>query len=287
MEASDLKKIVWLASYPKSGNTWMRMFLQSYMTKQPCDINGAFKMTVRDMDELAYRSVSPVAFPNRIPEIAMGLRFAAMLHLVQRGHGGDIFVKTHNIFAANQEGQHLCPPSLSKMAVYMIRDPRDIVVSFSHHLSKSIDETINLMIHDNGHLEDKVLGFGHHMSSWGKHAGCWVKNEKIPVCVVRYEGLIANPQRTFAGVTKFLFGHTDYGALAYAIDQSSFAKLRKQEQDNGFLEQKGDMPFFRSGKVGKWKDILTNEQIERLEIGLGDSMDRMGYPRVTTELAVA
>ena len=284
--SDSLKRIVWLASYPKSGNTWLRMFLQVYISGNKCRINETSGVTYRDHDELAYRSVSPVAFPDRRPEIAMGLRFPALLHLIQRAgnNEGDVIIKTHNVCAADQGGLHLCPPVLTKLAIYLIRDPRDVVVSFSHHLVMSIDKTIEFMCNENGHLEDNILGFGNHLSSWGNHTGSWIRDDlTFPVCTVRYEAMIADTRSTFYQIVEFLFGEVDEQKLDFAIRESSFENLSKQEKDNGFQEQKGNQPFFRVGKSGKWKEILTGEQVKKLEAKLGDAMERMGYKCVTRE----
>jgi len=262
------------------------MFLQVYITGLKCKINETAGVTFRDHDELAYRSVSPVAFPDRRPAIGMGLRFPALLHLIQRAGkrdgDGDVILKTHNVCAADTEGLHLCPPTLTKLAMYLIRDPRDIVVSFSHHLSKSIDDTIEFMCNENAHLEDNVLGFGSHLSSWGHHTGSWVRKDlTFPTCVVRYENMISDTREVFHQVAEFLFGDVDEERLNFAISETAFDNLRKQEDEFGFSEQKGEGKFFRVGKVGKWKDVLTDEQVETLEAGIGEAMERMGYKCVT------
>lgn len=284
MSSESMKKIVWLASYPKSGNTWLRMFLQVYMTGVKCDINNPHKIAYKDNDELAYRSVCPMLLPCDNPDVMMGVRYAALLHLIQRYNGGDAILKTHSISASNQDGLHLCPPSLTKMAVYLIRDPRDVVISFAHHLSESIDNTIDLMCHEQGHLKDSVLGFGSHMSSWGNHASCWVANDKFPICVVRYEGMINETRETFKSVARFLFGDIDEERLDLAIKETDFDMLQQQEIKAGFNEQKGDELFFRIGEVGRWKNILTTDQVTKLEAGIGEAMERMSYKCVTREI---
>ncbi len=284
MSSENMKRIVWLASYPKSGNTWLRMFLQVYMTGVKCDINSPYRVMYKDTDGLAYRSVCPMPLPCDNPDVMMGVRYAALLHLVQKHEGGDAILKTHSIAASNQDGLYLCPPSLTKMAVYLIRDPRDILVSFAHHLSQSIDDTIDLMCHKQGHLKDKLLGFGHHMSSWGNHASCWVANDKFPVCVVRYERMINKTRETFKSIVKFLFGNVDEERLDLAISETSFDTLQQQEIKTGFNEQKGKELFFRIGESGRWKVILTTEQVTRLEAGIGEAMERMSYKCVTRDI---
>jgi len=287
-DPADLKHIIWVASYPKSGNTWVRFFINCYMTGVKCDLNGITSMVTRDIDPVAYRSVCPVALPDTSAEIGFGVRFAALLHLIARGQEGDIFLKTHNIFAANNHGCHLCPPVLSKMAVYLIRDPRDVAISFSHHLGISIDNTIEFMCNKNARLDNDDVGFGHFLSSWGNHTTSWVGTaaEHISMCTIRYEGLIKGAEHVFRELVKFLFNTVDEERLQFAIKETVFSNMKRLEEQDGFLEQKGDAPFFRVGKVGQWKDILTDNQVEKIESEIGDEMNRMGYPTVSVSAKV-
>lgn len=282
-ESEELKHIIWLPSYPKSGNTWMRFAIQCYMTGTKLSFNNIDRIVSRDIDPVAYRSVCPFPLPDLSSDIGLGIRFAALLHLVAQGRGGDVFLKTHNIFAANTQGLHFCPPVLSKMAVYLIRDPRDVAVSFSHHLGKSIDDTIDFMCDKNAHLENDEVGFGHLMSTWGNHATQWVgsASEHFSVCTVKYEGMVKDTESVFRQVVEFLFGTVDEERLHFAIEETKFTNMQMLEKNEGFLEQRGDAPFFRVGKVGQWKDVLTDNQVEKLESELGDEMNRMGYPTVS------
>jgi hypothetical protein len=95
--------------------------------------------------------------------------------------------------------------------------------------------------------------------------------------------MVQQTRDAFHQVAEFLFGDVDEERLDYAIKETAFDKLQKQESDNGFDEQRGDAPFFRVGKVDRWKDILTNDQVGKLEAGIGDAMERMGYKCVTRE----
>ena len=98
------------------------------------------------------------------------------------------------------------------------------------------------------------------------------------ICVMRYEDMVAEPARAFGGLVRHMLLDATPGQLAEAIDRSSFEKLRAQEERDGFRERpEMAKRFFREGRVGQWRDILTSAQVDRVVRDHGDEMARFGY----------
>jgi hypothetical protein len=186
----------------------------------------------------------------------------------------------------------LCPPELTKGAVYLVRDPRSVAVSFAKHLGKSIDDTITLMSKEQGALvrEDRQ---GHFLQSWSQHVRSWLEEDgMIRAGCVRYEDLRADPETMFVKVFECL-GMKDHkqvmDRIPWAIEQSTLSRMREQEKAHGFKEASQHAPkdFFGDGSIDGWRDVLTQEQIERIETDHGDVMEELNYELVFSREPVA
>ncbi len=196
-----------------------------------------------------------------------------------RLHEDLVFVKTHNA-NLTLHGVPLCTPAVTAGAIYIVRDPRDVALSYAAFTGKSVDEIIDFMTQDGAaNASDGVQVF-ELLSSWSGHALSWVAAPRR--LLVRYEDLLAGPERAFGRIVRFL-GAADAAAepdrLSRAIAFSSFATLSGQEAKEGYRAGgTGGANFFRAGKAGGWRDRLTPAQAAKIWAAHGPVMEKFGYP---------
>ncbi len=271
-------KLIWLASYPKSGNTWLRAFLHNYIlgAREPHSINRLVDMSVAECAMAFFgppgEVLSPAEVQARRPRVHAELT---------RLHEDLVFVKTHNA-RLSLHGVPLCTPEVTAGAIYVVRDPRDVALSYAAFTGKSVDEIIDFMGQEGAaNASDGVQVF-ELLSSWSAHALSWVAAPRR--LLVRYEDLLAEPERYFARIIRFLGREGERPEpelLRRAIAFSSFATLSGQETREGYRAAgPGRERFFRQGKAGGWRDKLTAAQARALWSAHGPVMEKFGYPPV-------
>lgn len=271
----SLRKIWWIASFPKSGNTLVRMFLNAYVTRFPLDINAHYQYACIDQQPQWYQHVAPKPLSECHPAEIMYLRPAMLMHYCQVIAPRDACFKTHNA-AVEVDGIPLIPTRLTKQAVYLVRDPRDVAVSYARHSGISIDRTIELMA-SNEHVGNRAGNIQDFILSWSSHVDSWLNVKSFPVALFRFEDIIADRKEAFRQLLPALgFRTIDPAAFNFALEQTDFANLRSQEQDSGFREAKRGT-FFHSGRAGQWHNALTSAQAERIEDNHRHAMQRAGY----------
>lgn len=268
------RKIRWLASFPKSGNTWVRFFLNAYTTGFPVRLNTAFHYVASDLQPEIYQMM----MPRSITELSVGEQIlyhgGALLNLLKLGRTKDVVVKTHNAKAV-VEGARLIPSQISGPSVYLIRDPRDVVVSHAAHFSQSIGEAIEAL-----ERADRVgkseFNLCHFFLDWSTHVRSWsTENKDIDTLVLRYEDLF--DPKAFKEILKQLEIEFDEERFEFALGQSRFDALQSEEIKHGFNEKRGGDRFFRVGKPGQWKKELNGSQRSRIEQRHKDMMKLYGY----------
>lgn len=287
----DIKRIVWLASYPKSGNTWMRFLLTSYI-QGSLDINNDANYSFSDT------MVQPYQASSTAPVHLLGqrgttlIRPAALLQLIAWAPLKQVFVKTHNANMRLNHSSVLIPPELTDRAIYLIRDPRDVAVSSAYHVQDTIDKSIVSMNDLGCMMPYKDSSTMHWLSSWSNHVGTWMSaadnslgpDKTFPILFVRYEDLLENPKEELRQVLEFL-GLTpiDEERLSLAVELCQFNNLRRQEFQHGFREQPKGRIFFRSGVAGQWRDVLTPEQVQTIETDHRTIMEAFNYEPASGE----
>lgn len=265
-------KIVWLASYPKSGNTWVRAFLHNYIVGADAahSINSLVEFSVAE-SAAAFFGPGAAGLSN---EAVQRLRPVVHEQLTQL-HPDLVFVKTHNANLA-LHGVPLCTPAHTAGAVYIVRDPRDVALSYAAFANKPVNDIINFMgARGTVSATDSQQVF-ELLSSWSEHVLSWVAAPKR--LLVRYEDLLAEPERYFARIIRFLgTGEVDAPRLERAIGFSGFDALAAQEEAQGYRAASGSGKFFRTGKAGQWRERLTQAQIARIETTHGEVMKKLGY----------
>lgn len=283
--------IFWLASYPKSGNTWMRAFLCNYLedAEQPVDIN-ALKYTALVSDRQIFDDLLGLDSGDLLADELDALRPAVYRTLARYSEKQQaLFWKIHDAFQRLPNGAPMFPPDVTGGVIYMARSPLDLAISYAHHSAVEVDTAIEWMRQDDHGLfmlPVRLNQVHQRMYSWSDHVRSWIDQTELSLLRVRYEDMLLRPQATFSGVVDFVgaaladgaFTSANAARIAKALHFSSFDELKRQEAEKGFSEK--DLratSFFRSGKLGEWRERLTPEQVRRIVDDHGEMMRRLGY----------
>jgi hypothetical protein len=272
-------QLVWIASYPKSGNTWVRAFLHNYIrqTDGPHDINRLSDLTATDTTPDSYRRHDPR--PASRYTLADVQRMRPLVHRDLTALDRTlVFVKTHNA-RVEVAGVPLITPEVTAGALYIVRDPRDIAVSYSRHLGRSINETIAVMADPEAATGGTDTAIYEHPGSWSLHVQSWTGRPDPRVPVLKYESIVAAPEATFGPLIRWLGQEPPADRLRRAIRYSALEELRGQEAARGFQERvpQSTGPFFGAGRPGHWREVLSPAQQARIERDHGTVMQRFGY----------
>lgn len=272
-------KILWLASYPRSGNTWLRAFVHNLFrnTSEPYDINQLGDLTLIDGEARWYRMFDPRPATELTKEEVAALRpkvHAAMT----AAHPDTVFVKTHNA-SVDDRGMPMITLEQTAGAIYVVRNPLDIAVSYSHHYGTSLEDAVAAMNRPGNQSIGNQPNFVYELhGSWSEHVTSWTTVPNQALHVVRYEDMARDPLRTFGGIAGFLGLRATPARIAGAIERSSFAVLQQQEARHGFRERSlKSAQFFRAGEVGQGQRLLTAELIAELYAAHREAMVRFGY----------
>ncbi|MFZ3035531.1 MAG: sulfotransferase domain-containing protein [Parvibaculum sp.] len=271
--------IIWLASYPKSGNTWMRSFLHNMLTnaKEPVPIDKLTLFCLGESNAAPYLERAKKPFEDLTEEDVVRLR-----PLVQRdftrASPDSVFVKTHNYLGTFHD-QPIHNMDVTAGGIYIVRNPLDVVLSMRHHYSTTIDEAIRRMGTlgigtklDQGHVPELH-------SSWSHHVASWTSAPNPQLLILRYEDLLNEPQKYFRLTCNFLGLKPPQERLDRAIRFSSFKVLKEQEEKSGFKErpENATANFFREGRTDQWREELTPEQIRKIISDHREQMERFNY----------
>ncbi|MCW5699021.1 MAG: sulfotransferase domain-containing protein [Rhodospirillales bacterium] len=273
-----MSHVVWLASFPKSGNTWLRSFLANYLTgaKEPFDINKLPSFSFGDMRVEFYQRLA--GRPAAALTQADYNRLRPRVHrLFAEARDGPVFVKTHSALAMIGDVPTITP-DVTFGALYVVRNPLDVAVSYSQHNAMSVDTAIDLLGRDSFMLPAGNGQVPQLIGDWSTHVRSWLTAPGLYIKVLRYEDMVANPTATFEGAVDFLKQPRDRKRLKRSVRNSAFKVLAAQETDEGFREGSPlSKRFFRSGKIGEWRNQLSPQQVERIIERHRSMMTELGY----------
>lgn len=280
--AKAVAGIFWLASYPKSGNTWFRSVLSTCQSgaETPPDINalrtGQIASSRAWLDDVAgfdTADLTQTETANLRPHV---YRWSA-------GNTTDIaYHKIHDAYRMTAEGQPIIDDEATLGAVYIIRNPLDVAPSYAAHNGTDIDRAITLMgDHDHAFARSKTALSAQILQmigSWSDHVTSWVDAPRLALHVIRYEDMLARPEASFGRALEFLGFAQDANRVARAVDLCRFERMARQEAEHGFRERgvKAEQ-FFRMGRAGGWRDTLSETQVARIISDHGQVMHRFGY----------
>lgn len=291
-----MMRTVWLASYPKSGNTWFRMLVANLSAKdgKPVDINdlperggiasarGPFDHLLLIESGLLTHDEIDALRPRVYEELAHGAQDDEYEKTEEAPPVR--FVKVHDAYTLTPKGEPLLAGRRgADGAIVIVRDPRDVAPSLANHNHSSLDAAIAF-------LNDKNAGFcmrtmrqhnqlRQQLPGWSGHIASWLDQTDIPVHLIRYEDMQADTFGALSRALTFAGRQASDDEMRRAVAFADFAQLQGQERDKGFREaprpQAGS--FFRRGQAGAWRDELTAEQVQRIETEHATMMRRLGY----------
>ena len=271
-------RILWLASYPKSGNTWLRAFLHNLIHDRggPLDLDALSQSTRMDAGREHYEPLLEKPW-HEVTALDAALLRPRVQAAMAASRKGTVMVKTHTMLT-RLSGVPSHDPALTAGAIYIVRDPRDIAVSYADHLCITIDATIGSMATPEAVTYTTRNGVAEFLGSWSQHVTSWTAQEGPTVLVLRYEDMLVDPQASFGRVAAFLHLDAAPALLSRAIANTGFEQLMRQESGKGFRERSPEQArFFRKGRAGGWRVMLTPRQSARIAAYHGPVMRRFGY----------
>ncbi|WNO09100.1 sulfotransferase domain-containing protein [Teredinibacter sp. KSP-S5-2] len=275
----------WLVSYPKSGNTWVRLFLTNliYGSDKPIDINQIDAGTIAsarewveqaldfDINELSHDEIDLLR-----PKCYQWLSEHTSIESEEKYH------KVHDAYTYVKTGIPLFPMEAAKGVVYIVRNPLDVAISFSHHLNCSLDKAIDNIIDPNFCFCDTTSKFfpqfRQKLLDWSGHVNSWLHANIANILILKYEDLVDDPETHFARLASFLGITTTHQELRSAIQNCSLKLLQSQEDEFGFIERPAaSQRFFRKGLVGEWQSTLSPQQVAKIVDTQGQTMKKLGY----------
>lgn len=266
-----MNKITWISSYPKSGNTWIR-------TVVFCALRGYL-----DLNELGTLIPNFSIFPNNIVgkdfynPVDIRYRWLDAQKKLTSENENNIILKTHN--AAGKYDVGIFPaPEYTLNAIYIVRDPRDVAVSYSKHFNTSISDAVRRMMSETHILnaQDRKVGNkgAEFTSSWNNHVTGW-KNMSFPILFLKYEDMLEFPAQNISKLLEFMKIHPKI-SIEEIVKSTNFSNLAGQEKDCSFQEASPNTRFFRKGEKAQWKKI-PSKSFHLLENKCHDLMTEFGY----------
>ena len=275
--------IIWLSSYPKSGNTYIRSFLTAYYYTS----DGVF-----DFSLLKYIE----QFPDKqfFTGIVSSKELAAKNWLpaqkeITKSKKVKI-LKTHSAYGSYDDNP-FTNAEVTIGGVYIVRDPRNVVSSLMRHFSLEKEQAVDMILDENRAIKSKDNNYAtfSFLSSWSNHYNSWRNIKSFRTILIRYEDLSNNNESIFKNLIKFINNllnnnqGLDHQKFNRALETTSFEFLKKKELEGGFLEaiysdkDGKKIPFFNKGFQNQWKEVLDDNIIRRIESKFKNEMKELGY----------
>jgi hypothetical protein len=272
--------IAWIPSYPKSGNTWVRAFLSTYLFSPDGFFNIKFLHKIREfpdhnilgkfMDKKNFHNLGEVSKHWKKVQEFINLKEEYSL------------LKTHNALC-NINGNSFTDSKCSRLFIYIVRDPRNVVLSISNHFGISQEESFQIMTNERYII---YSGIGNEIlpatfvGSWNKHYQSWKNCNSINKIIIKYEDLISNEKKTFKTILNFLIKNTkvkfDEKKFMNSLISTNFENLKKYEENHGFnMGQKNK--FFNMGRKSDWKSLLNVKICNEISSKFKLEMEELGY----------
>ena len=275
--------IIWLASYPKSGNTYIRSFLSAYYYSDDGQFNFDLLKNIKKFPDKNF-------FDKKIENIdEASVNWEGAQKAIKEKRQIS-FLKTHNCLGSFK-GIPFTTANYTLGAIYIVRDPRNIVTSLKNHFSLNDDEAINFIKDEKRATQSEATDFSTYsfISSWSNHYKSWLYNKNFRKMLIRYEDLENNKYETFRDIIVFvntLMNKTERvnkSKLETAIKSTNFNVLKNLEKNTGFDEatyskkDKKNITFFNLGFNNRWKKILSEDTRENIEKCFYKEMKELEY----------
>ena len=283
--------ICWLASYPKSGNTYLRALLASYFFTEDGNFDFEILKNIKYFPHANLFKNYGIKIENENEVIK---NYIQVQENINRKYKKTVlFVKTHSSLEAINNYQFTNLEN-SIGVIYVVRDPRNIVTSYSNHyqcsLEKSSEDMVSrINLKGMEHYDRFVNKVFTHVGSWANNYNSWKDFKKYrKYLLIKYEDLVSNPDKIFLDVLNFLTEITkskikiDKVKLKNVIISTKFDKLKNLEEKHGFIEALKDkngnnLTFFKYGTKNNWKETLPEKIRKKLEVSFQIELKELGY----------
>jgi len=282
--------IFWIASYPKSGNTWLRTLISSYYYSDDGIYSENLIKRIRQFPEKMHFT----DFDYNQNIVTDTSRFWIKAQEKINKDNKLKFFKTHNAFGA-LNNNHFTDNKNSIGVIYIIRDPRNVITSLMNHYELDNEQAIKWMTNEKNYIYD-VINFDEDgysdfqfISSWNTNYKSWLLQKKIPIKFIKYEDLLNQTFTVFKDVINFINITTrnnekiKIDKLKNSINSTFFDKLQDMEKKNGFSEaitskkNNKKIPFFNMGPKNDWKKVLDKNLINRLNDHFEKNLIELSY----------
>lgn len=280
--------IIWIASYPKSGNTWLRSLISSYFFTDDGFFDFKLLKNIPSYPSPPFFEKYPDKFNK--PE-ATAKYWIPEQERINKNNNKLIFLKTHNALC-KINGYSFTDTKNSLGAVHIIRDPRNVISSISNHYQIDLDEALKFMKTPNKAIfvkkDERYLGFNA-LFSWSSNNKSWSECQKFPILTIKYEDLEKETFETFKKVFEFikkvskLKEDFNQKKAEVAIKNCNFEKLQKLEKEKGFYEaiskknSSEKIKFFNLGNKNNYKDLLNKNLIDEINLFYKDELKKYNY----------
>lgn len=286
---------IWCASFPKSGNTWIRALFAGIMGDGTVRLSNLAGHSAGNDERAIFREfgITPSVLDDQMANELMAEVGAS----VASRSAEPVFRKTHNAFGGVDSSGSRHTLRTPTRALYIVRDPRAVAVSMAHHMGFSQAQAVEVMAtgpfagSDNrfragapeGAAGDRYVTRGCQVAfdwgTWSRNVTSWLDQSEVPVKLIRYEDLIADTNAEVEGIVEWLDLDVPPARVRQAVQESSFGSLSAQELIGGFIEATSpDRQFFRSGRADSWRDELDSALATSITTTHADVMTRLGYP---------
>jgi len=262
--------IIWIASYPKSGNTWLRAIISALETDGKFNLN-AFEKIFPFPPQSVFKKLTKNT--NNIQEIKKyWIKAQDLINL----DGKTKFIKTHNL-NCEIDGYRFTDMKNTLGAIYIVRDPRNVLISLSHFFDESLEESKKKLMKQLIYSGEKEVITP--VGSWSQNYNSWKKMPNLHL--VKYENLLENTYEEIEKIILFLKKINNFNKkidINKIIETTSFDKLKSLEQNKILnLKVKEDRNFFNLGKKNIWQNHLKKEIVNDINEKYEIEMRELGY----------
>ena len=278
--------IIWLASYPKSGNTLVRSLLSSYFFSEDGEFNFEMLKKIDQFPHIKLFNQLGIDLSNK-EEVEKN--YIEAQKIINKEKGGVQFWKTHNCFCKFDNKYPFTDLKNTAGVIYIVRDPRNVVLSYAHHYQKSLEDSFNDLKSTSVIKQSKNDQLPVLVGSWNFNYNSWKQLKSLnKYILIKYEDLISDTEKTFINIINFISKlinskiEINEKKLKKVIEATSFEKIQKLEKKSGFSEAKikknGEkINFFNLGPENKWEKNLDPKIKNEIENTFRVEMKEIGY----------
>ena len=274
--------IIWCASYPKSGNTWVRAIITSLLYSE----DGIFNFAMLRKVSLFPKRFHFKNFTDDYSNLKKISQYWINAQEKINSDGKLTIFKTHN-GNYNFLGKDFTNKNNTIGVIYVVRDPRNIISSIANHYKLNLEQCVNFLLDEKRFLfnqndpndltEENIITL---LGSWKSHYNSWkIASNSL---IIRYEDLLLNTKLQINNLSLFLKKFTEFEVndkkIQNILKTTSFEKLKNMEEKEGFEEASNpNIKFFNLGPKNNWKDVLNKNLIHSIEKNFNKEMKELRY----------